>query len=241
MIAAEATYRCSGVPIMRHLLLTWPDDPQAVATDDQYLFGPDVLVAPVLAPGVAARDVYLPPGQWIDLWRAASYDATSGGIVVGGAHVIDGAQTISVPAPPDELPLLLRAGAILPLLPADVDTLADYGAGTPGLVRLADRLDVLALIAFPRGRSTGRAFRHERFVSSEGDRRWELSLLGAVRTRTWTLQASLATLERPFEPCAVEFADHPLAASDWSYDTASGVLRASWQGQNGRLVVRGCG
>jgi len=160
--------------------------------------------------------------------------------VLGHASVIEGGQTVTVPAPLDELPLLIRAGVVLPLLPPDVDTLADYGAGTPGVVRLADRLDQLTLIAFPRGTSTARAFRRERFISVEGDRRWELRLQGSVRTRTWTLQASLATLEHPFEPCAVEFADQPLPPSDWSYDSTTGVLRATWQAQSGRLVVHAC-
>ena len=241
LAAAEATYRCTGLPIMRHLLLEWPDDAQAVSRVDQYLFGPDVLVAPVLGPGVTARDVYLPAGQWIDLWRAAAYDTASGGIVLARASPVAGGQTITLPTPPDELPLLVRAGAILPLLSPDVDTLADYGAGAPGLVRLADRLDQLTLLAFPRGQSTARAFRRERLTSIEGDRQWQLVLRG-VRARTWTLQASMLTLEQPFAPCAVEFDNQPLAAGEWSYDAATGVLRATWQGGSGRLIVRGdCG
>ncbi len=238
LAAADAAYRCTGLPIMRHLLLGWPDDAQAVARDDEYLFGPDLLVAPVLAPGVTARNVYLPAGEWIDLWRSATYEPVSGGLVLGAATVIDGGQTVTVPAPPDELPLLVRAGTVLPLLPPDVDTLADYGAGTPGLVRLADRLDQLELIAFPRGTSSGRAFRRERFKSIEGERRWELRLR-AARPRTWTLQASLATLTRPFAPCAVELDGRPLAPGEWSFDTATGVLRTTVHAQRARLVVRG--
>ena len=236
---AESAYRCNGLPIMRHLLLQWPDDPQAVSSTDEYLFGADLLVAPVLAPGVTARDVYLPAGAWVDLWRAVTYEPLSGGLVLGAAGTIDGAQSVSAPAPADEIPIFARAGTVLPLLPPDVDTLADYGAGTPGLVRLADRLDQLELIALPRGSSTAHAFRRERYRSVEGDRRWELAIYGA-RQRTWRLQASLATLEHPFVPCAVEFDGQALPASDWSYDADAHVLRATWQGRNGRLVVEGC-
>jgi alpha-glucosidase (family GH31 glycosyl hydrolase) len=239
LTGAESAYRCSGQPIMRHLLLQWPNDAQAVASTDQYLFGPDLLVAPALAPGVTSRDVYLPAGTWIDLWRAVAYEPVTGGLVLGAAEIIDGAQTVSAPAPADEIPIFARAGTVLPLLPPDVDTLADYGAGTPGLVRLADRLDQLDLIAFPRGSSTAHAFRRERYRSVEGDRRWELTIYGA-RVRTWRLQASLATLEQPFVPCAVEFDGQALPASDWSYDSATSVLRATWQGRNGSLVVEEC-
>ena len=238
LAAADSAYRDSGLPIMRHLLLAWPDDPQAVARDDQYLFGPDLLVAPILEPELSQRDVYLPAGAWIDLWRAVHYEATSGGLRLGTTQVIAGAQTVNVPAPVEELPILVRAGTVLPLLPPDVDTLADYGAGTPGLVRFADRLDQLELIAFPRGASSARAFRRERYRSLEGTRRWELVFQG-TRLRTWRLQASLATLEHPFVPCAVEFDQQPLPASAWSFDSATSVLLATWRGQNGRLIVRG--
>ena len=62
-----------------------------------------------------------------------------------------GRRRATLPAPRDELPLLVRAGAVLPLLPADVDTLAPYAGA--GVVRLADRRDRMQLLAFPRGRS----------------------------------------------------------------------------------------
>lgn len=238
LAAADVAYRSTGLPIMRHLLLAWPDDPQALDSDDQYLFGPDILAAPILQPGVSARDVYLPAGQWIDLWRAVAYDEASGGLVLGNATLIAGSRTVNVPAPADELPMLVRGGTILPLLPPDVDTLTDYGAGTPGLVRLADRQDQLELLAFPRGTSSARAFRRERYRSVEGRQQWEL-VLQRTPSRTWRLQASLLTLEEPFVPCAVEYDGAPLPAADWSYDEASGVLRATWQGGNGRLTVRG--
>jgi hypothetical protein len=172
---------------------------------------------------------------WVDLWRAATYDADSGGLVLGKAAIVDGQRTVTAPTPPDEIPLFVRAGALLPLLPPDVDTLADYGGGE--IVRLADRRDHLEILAFPRGRSSGHAFRRERLRSIEGDGRWELAIAGAP-TRTWTLQASFATLERPFVPCAVEVSGEPLPASAWSFDPATQVLRATWQGRNDRLVAR---
>ena len=54
--AAARTYRKTGMPIMRHAVLTHPEDPAAVARDDQFLFGPDLLVAPVLRPGATTRE-----------------------------------------------------------------------------------------------------------------------------------------------------------------------------------------
>ena len=50
--AADAFYQRKGVPIMRHLALRWPGDEQAVAREDEFLFGPDLLAAPVLEPEI---------------------------------------------------------------------------------------------------------------------------------------------------------------------------------------------
>jgi alpha-glucosidase len=238
LVAAAREYQRTGLPLMRHLVLVAPDDPTAVARDDEFLFGPDLLAAPVLGPGVVTRDVYLPDGHWVDLWRAAPYDSTTGALVLGPATVLEGGQTITVPAPLDELPLLVRAGAVLPLLPADVDTLADYGDPAPGLVKLRDRDDQLALLAFPRGRSESRVYRSERLRSIERAGGWELAVRGKPR-RTYTLQASLATLEQPFVPCAVEWNGRVLASGEWAYDAGTQVLRTRFTGRRGRLVVRG--
>ena len=223
-----------------YLALAHPDDADAVARDDEFLFGPDVLAAPVLSPGATTRDVYLPSGSWIDLWRAGSWDSASGAFVLDEATPLDGGRFVTVPAPLDEMPLFVRAGAVLPLLPSDVDTLADYGESAPGLVRLADRSRDVVLLAFPRGESEARLFStRERLRSAESSGTWELAIEGRLR-RTWDLQASLSTLEQPFTPCTVEWNGKPLAPADWSYDDAGKVLRTTVTGRRGRLVVRAC-
>ena len=70
---AEQEYQQRGLPIMRHLALIAPGDPAAIERDDEFAFGPDLLVAPVLEPGATERTAYLPRGTWIDLWRSAHY------------------------------------------------------------------------------------------------------------------------------------------------------------------------
>jgi hypothetical protein len=159
--------------------------------------------------------------------------------MLGQATVIPGGERISVPAPIDELPLFVRAGALLPLLSPDVATLADYGSASAGTVRLADRADQFYLIAFPRGSSAAEALRGDRMISTEGTHGWELRLRNR-RERTWHIQASLATLTAPFTPCSVELDGQPLPASDWSFDSPSQVLRAVIRARTGRLLVRRC-
>ena len=94
--AQLATASASGVPPMRPLWFDDPADPEAVEVDDQYLFGPDLLVAPVTEPGLATRRVYLPRGaDWRDPWTATTYT---------------GGDWITLETPLDRLPVLVRLG-----------------------------------------------------------------------------------------------------------------------------------
>ena len=90
-----------GTPVMRALFLQYPTDPEAAKYEDEYLFGPDLLVAPVFEAGAKKRSVYLPAG---DDWREVHTDA----IYAGG-------QSVMADAPIDVIPLFVRVGADLPL------------------------------------------------------------------------------------------------------------------------------
>jgi alpha-glucosidase (family GH31 glycosyl hydrolase) len=237
--AADLEYARSGLPIMRHLVLAYPDDAAAADREDEFLFGPDLLVAPVLTPGATTREAYLPAGAWVDFWRAVDFDSATGGFVLRDADVIDGRGLRTVPAPLDELPLLVRAGAVLPMLPPDVDTLADYGAGAPGLVRLADRERSLHLLAFPRGTTEGRFGTRGRYRSVEATGTWTL-VVRAERRSTVMLEASMHTLQAPFDPCAVLVNRRPLPDDAWSFDPSTGVPRATIDGRSARVEVTAC-
>jgi alpha-glucosidase (family GH31 glycosyl hydrolase) len=92
----------TGMPVMRSLWLEYPDDPVAVGRDDEYLWGRDILVAPVVEKGATSRRVYLPRGGWYDFW--------TGERVEGGREI---AREVDL----ETMPLYVRAGAILPLGP----------------------------------------------------------------------------------------------------------------------------
>ncbi len=62
----------TGAPIIRALWLHYPDDPQSVTRGDEYLWGRDILVAPVTEKGATARSLYLPRGEWFDMWTEMS-------------------------------------------------------------------------------------------------------------------------------------------------------------------------
>jgi alpha-glucosidase/alpha-D-xyloside xylohydrolase len=92
----------TGLPIIRALWLHYPEDAMASARGDQYLWGRDVLVAPVTEKGAASRAVYLPNGRWYDFWLNTPHD--------GGREI---QRTVDL----ETMPLFVRAGAILPLGP----------------------------------------------------------------------------------------------------------------------------
>jgi alpha-glucosidase len=102
----------TGVPIMRALVLEYPEDPAVLNLSDEYLFGSEILVAPVMDEGAAFRKVYLPAGEWIDFWSEAAYG---------------GPQWIEVAAPLDTLPLFVRQGAIIPAAERDLQFTSQSG------------------------------------------------------------------------------------------------------------------
>jgi alpha-glucosidase len=92
----------TGAPVQRPLVFDFQDDPLTRDLDDEYLFGPHLLVAPVVEAGQVARQVYLPAGEWYD-WYS------------GERH--DGATYLRVDTPMDHIPLFVRAGAVVPMWP----------------------------------------------------------------------------------------------------------------------------
>lgn len=237
LYAAQAEYDESGLPIMRHLALTHPGDPAAVARDDEFMFGPDLLAAPVVRPGQTQREAYLPPGLWVDFWKAVSYREDDGSFPLGRAVALRGGRTRTSAAPDDVLPLYVRAGAVIPMLPADVDTLADYG-DAPEIVNLRERNGRI-LLALPRGRSRANLGEGARSLSMElRGRRWVLQIRGE-RRRTWRIQASLSTLRRSIRPCRVLNGRRPLSRKRWRYDRAARVLHITVRDRSPRIDVRG--
>ncbi|MEM7447477.1 MAG: TIM-barrel domain-containing protein [Myxococcota bacterium] len=71
-LALESTE--TSTPIVRHLMLAYPEDQVAWGIDDQFLLGPSLLVAPVLEEGATARDVYLPSGTWFHIPSGTALD-----------------------------------------------------------------------------------------------------------------------------------------------------------------------
>jgi len=94
----------TGLPLCRPMYYEWPELDEAYERPNQYMFGDDLLVAPVIKPGSAITgmsevDVWLPPGQWIHWFTGA---------------IFEGSRQIKLPVALDEIPLFARAGSVIP-------------------------------------------------------------------------------------------------------------------------------
>ena len=102
-----ATASATGLPPMRALFLEFPEEAPAWEVSDEYMFGPDVLVAPVTAQGVRERDVYLPTGaSWLDAWTGEPVEENG---------------WVTAAAPLERIPVYLREGGSLSSLSPAVE------------------------------------------------------------------------------------------------------------------------
>ncbi len=92
----------TGAPVQRPLVFDHQHDWAVRDLDDEYLFGPDLLVAPVVAAGQTARQVYLPAGEWYD-WHTD--------------ELVGGSRYVLTATPMDRIPIYARGGAVIPMWP----------------------------------------------------------------------------------------------------------------------------
>ena len=133
-LAREGTL--TGLPVMRALWLHYPEDATAVARGDEYLWGPSILVAPVVEKGATSRQVYLPAGDWFDFW--------TGERTAGGREI---ARTVDI----ETMPLYVRAGSIVPFGP--VKQYTDEKVDTPLSITVYPGADASFLLYEDDGKS----------------------------------------------------------------------------------------
>lgn len=106
----EAT--TSGMPITRPLFFHHPDDTRLKGYDQAYYFGPDLIVAPVVSPGLSEMEVILPEGTWYNWWTHKS---------------VEGGTKLRMEVDYETIPVFARAGSIIPLTEA-VNTTDAYSS-----------------------------------------------------------------------------------------------------------------
>lgn len=93
----------TGVPLMRAMILEYPDDAESMKAESQFLLGEELLVAPVVEKGAEVKRVYLPEGEWI--------------FFADGTSRYKGGQWIDFPVTLETIPLFVKAGSIIPMMP----------------------------------------------------------------------------------------------------------------------------
>lgn len=93
----------TGLPLMRALLLEYPDDLSTYQIDNEFLFGKELLVAPVVEKEASSMKIYLPQGEWVDF--------------KDGQTVYSGKQWINYNTPLEVIPIFVKRGSIIPLMP----------------------------------------------------------------------------------------------------------------------------
>lgn len=156
----------TGIPLMRPLVMEFPDDPRVADLSDEWLMGASLLAAPVLAPG-GKRSVYLPAGTWYAL---------------GTNQAFPGGQTLNVTAGLDDIPAYVRAGSILPLGPVIQST--SQLPGGPLTVQIYPGQNAAFTLVEDDGATTG--YRHGLI------RRTTFKWDGAARRLSWERTGSYA-------------------------------------------------
>lgn len=221
-IAHEAA--TTGLPMLRPLVLEYQNDPGSATAKTEFMFGGDLLVAPVIQAKATARQVYFPPGRWI------SYDE---GIETPGGTNLD------VAAPHDRIPLFVRAGTILPTAPDMM-----YSSEKPW--------DPITLDVWPEGESTGSLYQDDETTTAFTKGESTTTTFHCVEKPGKSVAFNIEPSNQQFGPkqwitkfhltsvpAAVTLDGKPVSASadeavnpGWAFDTASGTLTVRLPGEH---------
>jgi hypothetical protein len=227
----------TGAPLVRSMNFeeaSGRTNEQLGNVNDQYLLGPNLLVAPVVQPGQRRRNVLLPAGTWIDFY---SHETLAGGQIVGRN------------APLEHVPLLVRAGAFLPLAPYvnttaryRTDTLrvrfyADYGVTASSFTLYEDDGKSAQAMA-------GGQFQLLTFAGNTTATQADIRLTASGQGYPNMPSSRVVELLLPrvlAAPTAVLVAGQPAPADTWRYEAGSQTLhvRVRWQNQPLTVSVQG--
>jgi alpha-glucosidase (family GH31 glycosyl hydrolase) len=227
----------SGLPLMRPLVLEFPDDPQVVNICDQYLFGPYILIAPVLEQGASRRSVYLPAGVWVDFKTG---------------RTIEGPGYLEVDAPLEVLPLFIRPGAIIPMgppmqysgqAPLDPLTIEIYRGGDACFVLYEDDGETTAYRTGEYAETEIRVHANSASLScligqtSGGFAGFQPERTIVINVHQQSAVGEVTCNGTPLAKTADEATLKPMAAG-WWWNAAARILTAKFQRTRGASLIR---
>jgi len=168
-LAHEAEDR--GWPIIRHLLLQYPDDPGSAAEEYEFMLGDRILVAPVLKPGAREWEVYFPPGKWVDYWTGKKFE---------------GPGKFTVAAPLEQIPLFVKNGTMIPIFDSQIDTLVRINK--PGIKGFDDANSSIKVLFFGEGDDDFTIWDNTRFQCSSSTKTCTVSAAPVQRTYSFVFR-----------------------------------------------------
>ncbi len=204
----------SGLPITHPLYLDYPDQSSAYTNANEYLYGPDVLVAPVTTPGtVSTKSVWFPPGRWTDWFTGATFAGPS-------------TQTLTVPL--DRMPVFVKSGGIIP----EQAPMSHVGARPDAPTTLRVYPGARGSFSLYQDAGTGTGYLHGQAshtpISTWSSRGGRVTLVavgpaqgrypGQPSTRSFVIK-----LERVSAPASVRVRGNT-NGSGWSYNAATHIL-----------------
>lgn len=212
----------TGLPIIRPLVLLDQADTNTHGVKHAYRFGSELLVAPMIAPDATARVVYLPAGNWLDFWTNERH--------AGGQNVTWTSRDQS------RMPLFVREGAIIPMLPTDVRSLCD--ANYVNDLQVSTAGTAMQLQVYPGGDSSFTVF-DGTDVQCHGD-----SGSGTVRIASAARRVTVRILAG--EPASVlrDGAAVPrqpfstAGAAGWQFNAAEGFIELGFDQPSGTSTIK---
>jgi alpha-glucosidase len=213
----------SGLPAMRPLFVEFPDDEATATTDDEFLFGSDLLVAPVLWEGVSDRAVYLPKGDWYEYWT--------------GRH-FEGETTIRVPVTLETLPIFVRGGAFIFRQP--VVQYTGQMAGNPLRVLVAPTSESSSVLYEDDGKSL--QYRHgawmkRRFQQSRDDKGIMIQISAPEGSFRPAARDLILEVWTSVEPSAVELGSGAAPLPRLAPAALAGAQRG-WSYSEGMITIK---
>ena len=211
----------TGLPITSPLYLDYPGEAAAYANPGEYLYGPDMLIAPATTPGnVTTERVWFPPGKWTDWFTGATFQGPA-------------TQTLTVPL--DRMPVFVKAGGIIPEQAPKGHVGADPSA--PLTLRVYPGAAASFTLYQDAGSGTGYAKGQSSLTSINTAQSANAAAstvdIGPARgsypgqAGTRSFDVDVVGVSRPQ---AVLLDGQPLAASDWTYDPATHTVATAVTG-----------
>jgi hypothetical protein len=206
----------TGIPMTQALYLNYPSQAAAYTNPTEYTLGPDVLVAPVTTPGASvAQSVWFPPGTWQDYFTGATFT---------------GPGTFTINVPTSRMPVFVKDGGVIPLQPSTgqaqtagtAPITLQVHAGANGGYSLYD--DAGTGLGYQSGQSSQTPISYTENASADTSSLTISpttgSYSGEPANRSYTLD-----LVDESKPSSVQINGQTIAASQWSYNTASDTLQ----------------